>query len=600
MEERVGLWLHGLLQRIAPDGFDDAAVEFPAQAAPLWFRAFGGDAALAVSAGAARSSMHHRALRQRLAGSGARAAPAWLDAQALRLPARIARFARAELNRDLYVWLCALAAADAATGGGDWIVRSQRATLQVLDTFPALRPRWAQLRDAELALRLPPRELPPAQRAREQAIHDALLRPGSVAALPAAPRPAEPLLLWLHPDAPAPGGAAQTVRDAADAADAAHAAQQADRVRRAAQRVDAPPRGAGLFQPRAEAILSLADYAPLALQPDDGDADGGAADDLDTLALAAGARAAALRMELDVAAGADDDATAVDGIALPEWDHRRRVLVDDRCRVREQPAAALAPLALPPRLDGARRQLRAHFVQLAPPTARRRAQPDGDELDLDRVVQQRAAGGCAQRLYLDRRARRRDLSCLLLADLSLSTDAAADGARRVIDVIRDSLLLFGETLAAGHERFAMYGFSSRGRLDVRWHALKRFEQRYDDAARARVAAIEPGHYTRLGAALRMAARELRGEGSRERLLLLLSDGKPNDRDIYEGRHGIEDTRQAFLEARRAGLRPFCVTVDREAGDYLPYLFGRHHYALVRDAAELPLRLSMLYAQLVRR
>jgi nitric oxide reductase NorD protein len=599
MEERVGLWLHGLLQRIAPDGFDDAAVEFPAQAAPLWFRAFGGDAALAVAAGAARGSDHHRALRQRLAGSGARAAPAWLDERALRLPARITRFARAELNRDLYVWLCALAAADAAVGAGDWIVRSQRATRQVLDNYPALRARWTRLRDAELELRLPPRELPPAQRAREQAIREALLRPGSVAALPAAPRPAEPLLLWLHPDAPAAGAAAPTPADAADAA--RRAAPAADRVRRAAQRVDAPPRGPGLFQPRAEAILSLADYAPMAMQPDDGDADGGAADDLDTLALAAGARAAALRMELDVAAAADDDAAvAADGVALPEWDHRRRVLVDDRCRVREQPSPALPPLAFPPRLDGARRVLRAHFAQLAPPTARRRAQPDGDELDLDRVVQLRAAGGCAQRLYLDRRARRRDLSCLLLADLSLSTDAAADGARRVIDVIRDSLLLFGETLAAGHERFAMYGFSSRGRLDVRWHALKRFDQRYDDDARARVAAIEPGHYTRLGAALRMAARELRGEGSRERLLLLLSDGKPNDRDIYEGRHGIEDTRQAFLEARRAGLRPFCVTVDREAGDYLPYLFGRHHYALVRDAAELPLRLSMLYAQLVRR
>ena len=117
--------------------------------------------------------------------------------------------------------------------------------------------------------------------------------------------------------------------------------------------------------------------------------------------------------------------------------------------------------------------------------------------------------------------------------------------------------------------------------------------------RARVAAIEPGYYTRLGAALRMATRELRNKGSRERLLLL-SDGKPNDNDAYEGRHGIEDTRQAFLEARRARLRPFCVTVDRKAGDYLPYLFGRHHFTLVRHATELPLRLSTLYAQLVRR
>ena len=312
------------------------------------------------------------------------------------------------------------------------------------------------------------------------------------------------------------------------------------------------------------------------------------------------ARAAALRMHLDLGTPADDDGAATQAVLLPEWDHRRHCLVEARCSVREQPQAQRPGLAFPPQLEATRRRLRAQFAQAMPPNATRRAQPDGDELDLDRVVQQRAAGDAPQRLYLDRRARRRDLSCLLLADLSLSTEAAADGARRSIDVIRDSLLLFAQTLAEADERFALYGFSSRGRHDVQWHALKRFEQRYDGAARARVAAIEPGHYTRLGAGLRMATRALRAEGSRERVLLLLSDGKPNDRDVYEGRYGIEDTRQAFLEARRAGLRPFCITVDRQAGDYLPYLFGRHQFALVRDAAELPLRLSVLYAQLVRR
>ena len=312
------------------------------------------------------------------------------------------------------------------------------------------------------------------------------------------------------------------------------------------------------------------------------------------------ARAAALRMHLDLGTPADDDGAATQAVLLPEWDHRRHCLVEARCSVREQPQAQRPGLAFPPQLEATRRRLRAQFAQAMPPNATRRAQPDGDELDLDRVVRQHARGDSADRLYLDRRARRRDLSCLLLADLSLSTDAAADGKRRIIEVIRDGLLLFAETLAASQERFALYGFSSRGRLDVRWHPLKRFAQPYDAAARARVAAIEPGYYTRLGAALRMATRELRNEGSRERLLLLLSDGKPNDNDAYEGRHGIEDTRQAFLEARRAGLRPFCVTVDREAGDYLPYLFGRHHFTLVRHATELPLRLSTLYAQLVRR
>ena len=238
---------------------------------------------------------------------------------------------------------------------------------------------------------------------------------------------------------------------------------------------------------RDRAILSLADHASLPLQPDeqDGAADTAAADALDTLALADGARAAALRMHLDLGTPADDDGAATQAVLLPEWDHRRHCLVEARCSVREQPQAQRPGLAFPPQLEATRRRLRAQFAQAMPPNATRRAQPDGDELDLDRVVRQHARGDSADRLYLDRRARRRDLSCLLLADLSLSTDAAADGKRRVIEVIREGLLLFAETLAASQERFALYGFSSRGRLDVRWHPLKRFAQPYDAAARAR-------------------------------------------------------------------------------------------------------------------
>ena len=82
-----------------------------------------------------------------------------------------------------------------------------------------------------------------------------------------------------------------------------------------------------------------------------------------------------------------------------------------------------------------------------------------------------------------------------------------------------------------------------------------------------------------------------------RLLLLLTDGKPNDLDQYEGRYGIEDTRQAVLEARRQGLQPFCVTIDDKGNDYLPHLFGSAGYVVIRDPSDLPKRLPLLYAQL---
>ena len=110
-------------------------------------------------------------------------------------------------------------------------------------------------------------------------------------------------------------------------------------------------------------------------------------------------------------------------------------------------------------------------------------------------------------------------------------------------------------------------------------------------------AIKPNYYTRMGAAIRYATRQLAKQQSSQKLLLLLTDGKPNDLDKYEGRYGIEDTRMAIIEAEKQGIRPFCVTIDEQAQDYLPYLFGSRSYAVIRDAAELPKKLPLLYLRL---
>jgi len=98
----------------------------------------------------------------------------------------------------------------------------------------------------------------------------------------------------------------------------------------------------------------------------------------------------------------------------------------------------------------------------------------------------------------------RDLACLLLADLSLSTDAWVNDQARVIDVIRDSLFLFAESLAATGDRFAMYGFSSRKRDPIRFHQLKAFDEPYNAGVRGRINVIKPGYYTRMGIAIRHA------------------------------------------------------------------------------------------------
>ena len=103
----------------------------------------------------------------------------------------------------------------------------------------------------------------------------------------------------------------------------------------------------------------------------------------------------------------------------------------------------------------------------------------------------------------------------------------------------------------------------------------------------RIAALEPERYTRVGAALRHATAQLMQVRAAHRLLLLLSDGKPNDIDAYEGRYGVEDARQAVGEARMQGIFPFCLTVDRQAASYLPAIFGAGRYGLLSHPERLP-------------
>ena len=118
-------------------------------------------------------------------------------------------------------------------------------------------------------------------------------------------------------------------------------------------------------------------------------------------------------------------------------------------------------------------------------------------------------------------------------------------------------------------------------------------------ARARVGAVKPGYYTRMGAAIRHATQQLSVRPERKRLLMLLTDGKPNDLDLYEGRYGIEDTRHAIHEAHAAGLTPFCVTIDESGHDYLPLLFGQRGYALVHRPEDLVNKLTQAWVTLAR-
>jgi nitric oxide reductase NorD protein len=237
------------------------------------------------------------------------------------------------------------------------------------------------------------------------------------------------------------------------------------------------------------------------------------------------------------------------------------------------------------------RRVRRDFERLRPRREILRGQLDGSDLDLDAYVtataDARAGASPDGRLYLADRRMRRGAAIFLLVDVSASTDSWVAGDRRVIDVERDALLIVGEALAALGDAHAIFAFRGEGAGGVEVLPLKRFSDRAGPHVRNRIAALEPDGFTRVGAAIRHATALLSREPATQRILLLLSDGRPNDVDLYEGRYGLEDTRQAFGETRLQGIHSFCLTVDRAAPDYAARVFGRGGYAMLRHPERLP-------------
>ena len=295
-----------------------------------------------------------------------------------------------------------------------------------------------------------------------------------------------------------------------------------------------------------------------------------------------------------------------DGIAYPEWDWRRAAYQAGWAVVREATAPRGDPAWAPEVLHRHAREVaavRRQFERLRARRIRLVRQLDGDDLDLDAFVSAwadaRAGSAADDRLYERVRPGRRDVAISLLVDVSGSTDSWIADRRRIIDVEKEALLLACEALDALGDRYNVLAFSGEGPRGVAIRAIKGFGERNGVQAGERIAALEHDRYTRLGAAVRHASAVLSRERARHRLLLILSDGKPNDVDEYEGRYGVEDARQAVAEARLQGLSPFCLTVDREAPMYVSRIFGPGAYAVLRRAERLPTVLIDVVRQLLR-
>lgn len=611
MEEQVGALWHRLVTRLADRQYHDQAVLLSEVKGKLsiFFRALGGDGGLQIQASEQEQSNFKRNIMQRIAGHGQWSDRAWRDREALKLPARIACFNDHDLNQQLYYWLAGLAANEAEIVNphfNSWIARSQLNVLLTLDAYPGLIRRYSDLVKTHLTQRPDANKLTGKEKELELQIRQALVDPGSVRELIPCRYEPYPVPLWLRP------GSDSTISDTPSDGDNNNSGEQQTRelediATRKAERVQSPEENRGLITVRMENIFTWGEFVNLDRgneDQDDVDQAEAVARDLDNLAVARNQRASGVRLkfDLDLPAAEQDDTVIQDGILLPEWDWRQQRLREHYCHVVEYLAKDACAAALPSHLRKTANRLKNQFQMLAPARSWQRLQDDGEEIDLDsylRFETDRRSGNRvnADGLYRQLNKGSRDLACLLVADLSLSTDTWVNNQQRVIDVIRDSLFLFAESLQATGDPFSLIGFSSRKRDPVRIHILKSFEEPYNAAVRGRISVIKPGYYTRLGAAIRYATAKLSDVGQSRRLMLILSDGKPNDLDQYEGRYGIEDTRQAIHEAKQCGLQPFCVTIDQKGSQYLPYLFGTNDYAIIHNPLHMPRLLPRLYARI---
>ena len=632
-EETVGKLWHAFASRLdAPEVHHGAAVglsEVGGRLAVL-FRGLGGSHAVELRPVSEEVSRHRLSLLRRLGTEVETVPQASFDGEILRLPESLAVFPFHEANAALFVWLTAMAAhAPGYIEDDDPLRADLRALAQVEDTIrntfltaPGLKPLYSDLCEGVLYQRATT-SLPPVENRIECLIRSMLgadielpenvlalqakIRTGDLSDIsaPRGYRPFRPIPLWPNMrDVVFSTGSAVESRDTEGAPEEASGKTVKARRRKSEQ----AERKDSLILHKFEAILSWAEFLNLNRRVDDDDDDSAkkAVDDQDEIGLGQISKAPATRLKLHLDLAPEDvDRERLSGKLLyPEWDVRTGRYLPQHVCVLTSPAEADPDkdiLAKDPRAARRVRAVKRQFEALRPGRVSTRGHLEGDDLDMDAAVrsevERSATGVNNERVWIQTRPEARDLAVSILLDVSRSTESAVTG-RAVIDIEREALTALAWGLDACGDSFAISAFSSLKRQRVYVQTCKRFGEPMSVAVEHRISSLKPGFYTRLGAAMRHTSSELAKQHHKRKLLLVITDGKPNDLDHYEGRHGIEDTRMAVREARRAGQSVYGVTIDKTGKSWFPRLFGQGGFAVIPHPDKLTQALPQIYRQLV--
>lgn len=343
--------------------------------------------------------------------------------------------------------------------------------------------------------------------------------------------------------------------------------------------------------------------------------------------------------------GADDEElkVEVDWFYYDEWDFRASDYRPRWCRVGERPGEEGDTEYYEDILrkhHGLVMETRKQFELMRPESFKKmRRLEDGHEIDLDEAiafhVDKKAGVGPLARVYSRRNKIERDVAVAFLLDMSASTDEeiekqrqkyeeeeedfqgdpskyfqwlaqrrakqAIEPPKRIIDLEKESTVLVVEALEAIGDAYGIYGFSGYGRDNVEFHVIKDLDEEFNDRVRKRIDKIDPVRSTRMGPAIRHAIHKLDEYDAKVKILIMVSDGRPQDhgygRDRTEKEYAVHDTKQALNEAKRIGVTPFLITVDKEGHDYLKQMCDDIGYEVVDNIESLPRRLPTLYRHL---
>lgn len=294
----------------------------------------------------------------------------------------------------------------------------------------------------------------------------------------------------------------------------------------------------------------------------------------------------------------------VQSFSYSEWDTNLLDYKLEWCLVRQRPVKEDANEYVENILDnlsGIVKMVRRQFMKLKPERFRKlRAQPNGDDLDIDALVQavldRRSGSHFSDNIYIKRDKRIRDVAVLFLLDLSGSTQEMS-GERRVIDIQKEAMVLMAEALDSLQDLNAIYAFNSEGRFRVNMFKVKEFHEPYEEEVKYRLGNLEPMGLTRMGAVIRHATKKIDSVSAAVKLLIILTDGRPYDVEYGNLSYAMEDTKKAIQEARKQRIHPFIITSDKKGTEYLRHIAPQTQSIVLPKVELLPGLLPAMYKRL---